>query len=415
MSCLREISPKVKVTLLERFGGAMELYFTTREDLSELKILSPRQTEELMRKDLGKTDGVMEYCEGEGVRILTIQDAEYPLRLKNIPDPPCALYIKGRLPAIDEEALVSVVGTRGATPYGIKMARRIGYEATKCGGLICSGLAAGIDSAAVEGALRAGGGAVGVLGTGIDEIYPKFNKPLFDDVAAVGAYLTEYPPGTPMFTGAFPMRNRIIAGLAVGVTIIEAPHKSGALITADYALEYGRDVFAVPGNADSPKSQGSNALIRDGAKAVTCGWDICGEYAALFPKRLRMITGDKAKIPQEQEALAEPESVSVPRKKTAKAPETGEGFLRLRTPPAKKEIDKENGVAYIGLEEQLSNLSEKQLKIISFITKPCVHVDDIIDVSGLPAREVLSELTMLQIQGVVTQEAGKRFSLNIKH
>jgi DNA processing protein len=222
-----------------------------------------------------------------------------------------------------------------------------------------------------------------------------------------------------MFTGAFPMRNRIIAGLAVGVTIIEAPNKSGALITADYALEYGRDVFAVPGNADSPKSQGSNALIKDGAKAVTYGWDICCEYAGLFPDKLRRITGDRAKIPQEQEPLAEPESVNVPRKKISKAaeplqnaPETGSDFLRLRAPSAKKEIDKENSVAYIGLEEQLSNLSEKQLKIISFITRPSVHVDDIIDASGLPAREVLSELTMLQILGIVTQEAGKRFSLN---
>jgi DNA processing protein len=214
---------------------------------------------------------------------MTLHDGDYPARLTNIPDPPLVLYIRGRLPALDEEAAVAVVGTRSCTPYGLKAAERIGYELARHGCLVVSGLARGIDSAAAKGTLRAGGRVVGVVGSGLDIVYPPENKKLFDDVAAVGAIVSEYPPGSPAAPRHIPQRNTVMSGLSVGVTVIEAPEKSGALITATHALEQGRDVFAIPGNVDSPACKGSNNLLREGAVLVTTGREIAEEYAALFP------------------------------------------------------------------------------------------------------------------------------------
>ncbi|MCL2343245.1 MAG: DNA-processing protein DprA [Firmicutes bacterium] len=414
LSNILELSPRVKKNLLTRFGDVMELYFTMREALDEVEGLTSLQKDALMKKDLDPVLRVLDACEAQSVQILTYQDAEYPQRLKQIFDPPLVLYVKGRLPVIDEECAVAVVGTRRATPYGLKMARRIGFELTKCGGLVVSGLAEGIDSAAAEGALRAGGRCVGVLGTAIDEVFPRFNEPLFRDVTAVGAILSEYPPGAKTTRSSFPARNRIMSGLALGSVIVEAPEKSGALITAEHALEQGRDVFAVPGNADSPACTGSNGLIKEGAKAVTAGWDVLSEYAKLFPLRLRAVTGREAAIPQEGKPLTRVQPKPVKAEAAPAEPETGEDFIKLRAPSTKKEVDKPEERAYIGLNDQLQGLSEAQLKLVSVLRRPGMHVDDIIDASALPAQTVLSELTMLQIKGFVIQEAGKRFSLNIK-
>lgn len=423
LSNILEIPPRVKKSLLTQFGDVMELYFATREALDGAEGLGPAQKDALMRKDLDPVVRILDACEAQGVQILTFQDAEYPQRLKQIFDPPLTLYVRGRLPAVDEECAVAVVGTRKATPYGLKMARRLGFELTKCGGLVVSGLAEGIDSAAAEGALRAGGRCVGVLGTAIDEVFPRFNRPLFDDVAAVGAIVSEYPPGAHTTRSAFPARNRIMSGLSLGTVVVEAPKRSGALITAEHALEQGRDVYAVPGNADAPACEGSNELIKEGAKAVTSGWDVLSEYARLFPLRLRPVTGKQAEIPQEGTPLTKvrprPQAsgggeTAAESARAPNAPETGEGFAKLRVPTTKKEVDKGSGRAYIDLEGQLKDLSETQLKLVSAMRRPGIHVDDLIELSGLPAQTVLAELTVLQIRGYVVQETGKRFTLNIQ-
>lgn len=409
LSTLHSVTPRMRNSLLEHFAGIDELYFSTREELKRVEGIDSKTIDTVMQKDTTAANKIIDECEHLRVGIITLQDAQYPRRLMQIFDPPAVLYVKGKLPAIDEEPAIAIVGTRKASPYGIKMAQRIGYEITKCGGLVVTGLAAGVDSAGALGALRAGGRCIGVLGTGIDVVYPSFNRSLFDDVTAAGAILSEYPPGAPVDKRFFPQRNRIIAGLSVGVTIIEAPRKSGSLITAGQALEQGRDVFVVPGNADAPNCVGSNELIRDGAKAVTTGWDIIGEYEGLYPYKISKVTGEAAKIPQESEPIAEK-----PEKKVlGVSRETGEGFYKLRVPTEKKIIDKQNAKEYIDLEGQFSKLTQQQLKIVTVMEKPSMHVDDIIDLSKLPAATVLSELTVLQIQGYVCQERGKRFSLNI--
>ena len=393
--------PTAIKALFEHFDNPKGVYFAEKDALERVGIKG-ELLEKLSDKSLDNAKRIIGRCAEENVSIITIQDAAYPERLRNIADPPVVLYVKGHLPDVDSEAVIAVVGTRRCTPYGAKMARDISYEIAAKGGIICTGLAEGVDSRAAEAALMAGGKVIGVLGTAINEVFPKFNVQLFDDVAAYGAIISEYPPGYPGSKLSFPRRNRIIAGLSLGVVVPEAPVRSGALITARVALESGRDVFAVPACADSPNGRGSNNLLREGAIFTENGWDVLREYAERFPDKI------SEKAPENHPGeMHKPEQNSpdfVP-EKAEPLEERIKGFFKFRVPNRKKKLEL--------LPEQLSALTENQLKIVSAMTSPSMHVDDIIDLSALPAATVLSELTMLQIKGYVKQEAGKRFTLNI--
>ena len=246
LSSLPGVGAKKAGRLLDLFGSPENVYFARDNEYREVTGLNTADVDKLSKKSLAGVQKTLKTCEENGYRIVTIQDAEYPERLRNIYDPPILFYVRGRLPPIDEEVAVAIVGTRNCTPYGLKASERIAYEISKARGLIVTGLARGIDSAAAKGALRAGGRVLGVIGSGLDVCYPPENKILFHDVAAVGAIISEYPPGTDAARVHFPARNRILSGVSVGVTVIEAPKKSGALITAARALEQGRDVFALP-------------------------------------------------------------------------------------------------------------------------------------------------------------------------
>ena len=414
LSALTGLKPRKRYELLDAFGDPEKVYYADERLLREKLALTDGELRLVMNRSLGRAEDILAKCGSENISIVSFQDAQYPQRLKNIYDPPVVLYVRGKLPVIDEEAAIAVVGTRKATPYGIKMARKLGFEITKGGGLVVTGLAEGIDSAAAEGALRAGGACVGVLGCAIDEVYPKFNDALYADVMLTGALISEYPPGEPIGKKNFPERNRIISGLSLGVTVIEAPIKSGALITASLALEQGREVFVVPGNADAPNCFGSNELIKDGALLVSKGWDALSDFASQFPRKLS--EPDLQRTPvlayekPEEPGFYEAKRAEIIRKTV---PETGKGFAKLRVRTDRKRIDNDIKREYIDLREQLSGLSERQLKIVSVINGKSVHIDDIIDLSGLSAPEVLSELTVLQIKGFVSQEKGKRFTLNV--
>lgn len=395
----KRLGVKTRRALLERFDSPKDIYFADKSALSGVEGMNKAERAEVLDKDLKSAEKIISRCAEEDVDIVTMQDAVYPERLRNIPDPPCVLYVKGHLPAVDTEVAIGVVGTRKCTPYGQKMARKIGYEIASGGGLVVTGLAEGADSRAAEGALLAGGKVIGVLGTAINVVFPSFNASLFADVAAAGAVISEYPPDTPGNKMFFPARNRIIAGLSLGVVIAEAPKRSGALITARHALESGRDVFAVPANVDSPNARGSNNLLREGATFIEKGWDVLAEYQSQFPDKV-----------SEKGKKAMPEELRFEEKAKVEQPkdEPGKGFFKLRV-PARRAAPKTEEV----LTQQLSGLTENQLKIVAVMKKPSMHVDDIIDISALPASTVLSELTMLQIKGFVKQEAGKRFTLNI--
>ena len=257
LSALRGLGNRNKLELLGRFGTPENLYYA---DGGQMEDLDPDLRKILDRRSLAETDRILGECERLGLRVLTFQDTEYPDRLKNIYDPPLLLYVKGRMPLFDEEVALAMVGTRSCTPYGVASAETLSHRLAKQGALIVSGLARGIDSAAHRGALRAGGLTAAVLGNGHDVTYPAENGPLYADIAAAGVILSEYPPGTRPERQNFPARNRIISGLCLGTIVVEAPARSGALITAETALEQGRDVFAVPGPIDSPSSVGCNRL-----------------------------------------------------------------------------------------------------------------------------------------------------------
>lgn len=401
-SALR-LRPAARRLLLERFGGARELFQAPKGEVSTLSGLTDRERSALERRELSQAAQIIRRCAEEGVDILTLQDPAYPERLAALPDAPPVLYLKGRLPAVDLEPLVAVVGTRRCTPYGEKMAAKLSYGIASAGGVVVTGLAAGVDGIAAHAALRAGGRVIGVLGCPIDQVYPRQHAALYADVAAAGALVSEYPPDAVWGADCFPERNRIMAGLSLGVLVVEAPARSGALITAHRALDYGRDVFAVPGNADAYASRGCLRLLKEGASLAEEAWDVLADYAPRFPGKLDR-EGARRKTPEPPEP--EPEAPAEP--KQGEDPVWNERTvfrLRQRT-KRRKALDAAQAA-------NLEELTAKQLAIVAVMERERMHIDDIVDLSALPAATVASELTMLQIKGCVTQHPGKRFSLNI--
>ena len=373
----RGVSNQARLALLRHFGSPEDVFYADTGEILLTEGITREQAKALEDHKLNKADKILADCQRLGLRILTIQDAEYPGRLQNIYDPPCLLYVKGRLPAIDEEAAVAVVGTRDCTPYGVACAEKLGYGLASGGAVVVSGLAKGIDAAASRGALRAGGVTVGVVGNGLDVHYPYESRYLYEDIAAAGVLLSEYPPGTEPAGNHFPARNRIISGLSLATLVVEAPERSGALITAETALEQGRDVFAVPGPIDAPASVGCNRLIRDGAGLVSDAWDILREYAGRFPEKLKQ---DEAR---EQPAVLGYQA----RQKAEPKP----------VPPS--------------LDLNKSSLTDDQLNLLRAMSdeEPAL-VDDLIEQTGIPTRRVLSALTLLEMEQLVTQHSGKRYT-----
>ena len=377
-----------RLALLRHFGSPEDIFSADRRELLLAEGVPQKQAELALNRDLGKADRIMGECQRLNQRILTIQDAEYPRRLRNIFDPPIVLYAKGRLPAIDEEAAIAVVGTRECTPYGIACAERLSQELAAGGALVVTGLARGVDAAAARGALRAGGRVVGVTGGGLDVYYPYENRNLYDDTAAAGVLISEYPPGTPAEGRHFPVRNRIMSGLSVAALVVEAPERSGALITARLALEQGRDVYAVPGAIGAPESVGCNRLIQDGAGVVTCGWDILRDYAERFPEKLHRVKNLPAWTPLPARHSAPPETPPPP----APEPESSRA-LRSIDP---KDLTDDPAVLLRAME-----------------TENPIQVDDLIQKTEIPARRVLSALTLLEIDGLVRQHSGKRYTRTV--
>ena len=231
------VSKVRRLALLRRLGSIEAVYFSGDAELSLLEELTAEEHEALLDKDLTEAEKILGRCYDLDIRILTWQDAQYPSLLRNIDDPPLVLYYKGRLPAFGSVPTLALVGARRASAAGLLTAKRMGYQLGKAGAIIVSGLADGIDSMCMLGALTAGAAVVGVLGCGADVIYPAKNRSLYDDTISRGCILTEYPPGTPPVGFHFPVRNRIISGMSDGVVVVEAAAKSGALITARLALD----------------------------------------------------------------------------------------------------------------------------------------------------------------------------------
>ena len=407
LSVRPNVPDRVKANLLRHFRDAEDIYYASGEAFAVEEGLSREVLESLQDKDLTRAEQILRQCTDGDIRILTYRDAAYPARLRNISDPPVVLYCKGRLPDFDALPLIGVVGTRKATPYGLTTAKRMGYQIAACGGIVVSGMAYGIDGMAMQGALSAGSMVVGVLGNGVDVVYPQSNRALFADVARNGCLLSEFPPGTEPFKWNFPKRNRIISGLSCGVLVIEAPEKSGALITARQASDQGRDVFAVPGNIDMPTCAGSNALLRDGAIMASSGWDVMEEYQAQFPGKIqdRCQPGRLAAYPDEVARAAQ--EAEQPALKVAQKPLL---FGRKRS-NAKKEIDNGPSSHYIDAEHKPPTLTEQEQAVFDLVRQGLTLVDDIMARTQLPAGAVLAALTMLEVKGLVARLPGKRVAL----
>ena len=275
--------PRLFYEILSRFDALEEAYEAVgRRDFSQLADVRDTVRERLCTA--AEPSFLDRYCgwlQKNGVTVVTAQDDAYPALLSEIYDPPSVLFVKGKLP--EELPLpIAMVGSRSCTAYGNDVAELLGEQLSERGATVVTGLAAGIDTAAARGALRAGGAAcpaIGVLGCGIDQVYPKENQRLFDEVIERGAIVTELLPKTPPLAANFPARNRIVSGMSRGVVVIEAAERSGTSITADCAREQGREVFAVPGRITDPMSAGTNRMIARGeAKPVTCAADILAEF-----------------------------------------------------------------------------------------------------------------------------------------
>lgn len=267
--------------LVERFGSPKEIFKASPKALEEAHVLPADVVVNLMsfRIDQFLKEEKDEFIK-EGIQVLNILDETYPSLLRQIPDAPAVLYVKGRMPK--EEINLAVVGSRSSSLYGQSTAMMLAGRLAEMGVTIISGLARGIDTAAHKGVLRARGKTVAVLGCGLSHIYPPENKKLFDEIIQSGAVISEFPLKVPPISFNFPRRNRIISGLSLGVVVVEANLKSGALITADCALEQGREVFAVPGKIDNPASEGVHHLIKQGAKLITSVEDILEELKEQF-------------------------------------------------------------------------------------------------------------------------------------
>ena len=229
----------------------------------------------IKKEDVGKEFSL---AKKQGLRIIILDDEDYPENLKNIPDPPIVLYTKGKLLPQDKLA-IGIVGSRRASFYGLSCAEKFAADLAKQGFTIVSGMARGIDTCAHRGALKQAGRTLAVMGSGFNQIYPPENKELADEISKNGAVISEFPINEKPLKENFPRRNRVISGLSLAVLVVEAARNSGALITADFALEQGRDVFALPGKIDSSASFGTNGLIKQGAKLVSCVDDILEEFS----------------------------------------------------------------------------------------------------------------------------------------
>lgn len=358
LNMIEHVGPVRVRQLLEHFGDAPAILSASRQRLLQVRGIGEETADAIASWektiDLG---GELKRIAEFGCHVLIQSDEEYPELLRQIYDPPIVLYVKGRLTARDKNG-VAMVGSRMTTHYGIEVARKLAYQLAYVGVTVVSGGARGIDTAAHQGALAAKGRTIAVLGTGINLVFPSENAELFERIAAGGAVITQFPFNRTADKQSFPIRNRIVAGMTLGTVVVEANLTSGALITANMAVEQGRQVFAVPGRIDSPRSKGCHELIKKGAKLCEGAEDILSEFEYLFPAANR--------------------------------------------PPGASETGTLPAIA----------LSENEQKVYDALTNEESSIDEIIRRSGLPSSAVSVGLLALEMKRLIRQLPGKMFVKN---
>jgi len=351
LSLISGVGPRIRKALLERFGSARAVFAAAPSELRALQGVGPKLTQKIAQAEQEiDVEAEIALCREHGIDILTEGHAAYPRALREIHDPPGVLFVRGRLMPNDALA-IGIVGTRHGSQYGLRQAERLAGGLARAGLCVISGLARGIDSAAHRGALAAGGRTIAVLASGVMNIYPPEHDKLAEAIAAQGALVSESPPRAQPLAGTFPQRNRLISGLSLGVIVVEAAERSGALITARHAMEQGREVFAVPGNVDSRASRGCHQLIRDGAKLVESADDVLEELGPLVEATPR---DDGQVIHHPAELL----------------------------------------------------LNELEQQVLSAIRGEATPIDQIIAQSGLPVPQVLSTISVLEMRHLIRRLSG---------
>lgn len=359
--------------LLEQLGTPEAVWHAAREDTAAVPSITRLRQDALMDKDLTYPQRILDDCARLGIDIVTLADDQYPALLREIANPPLLLYVRGTLPDFRAHLAISIVGTRKATRYGLQASRYFAGKLAQNDCIIVSGMALGIDGMANRAAIEAGGQTVAVLGCGVDVCYPWQHKQLLADITRHGAVISEYPPGTEPKGWHFPARNRIITGLSRGTLIVEAPKKSGALISADLALEQGREVFAVPADINRPNSEGCNNIIRTGsAELVQSPADILSYYGQ---------DGQKPRL-------------TARRTEAHKRAQPVQEELQVAAPPV---------MAMRALEG-----SAEECAVWRAVHSGCHSVDAMVDATGLSVSAVLTALTMLEL-GVYVIRSGEGY------
>ena len=330
------IGPKRAKQLMGVYGNAYEVFRQPAAELAKLDFINQRIIEQLLnraaRSDL---DDKLYALTAQGIDVISEDDPRYPPLIREIADPPPVLFMRGAAPSCSNDKFIAVVGTRKPSAYGISATKRIVADLAGYGFTVVSGMAAGIDAAAHRTAIESGVKTIAILGSGVDRAYPASNKKLMEDIIRSGAVYSEYPPGITPYQQNFPRRNRLISGMSIGIIVVEAGERSGALITAGYAGEQGRDVFAVPGNISSPMSKGSNALLRDGAFIAISAEDIVNnlnKYICLPEQQtIDFSASARTEYDRKLESLSETE-LSVVRLLTGRGPQDMDsiaGFCKI--------------------------------------------------------------------------------------
>lgn len=400
--------------LIRIYKSPRKIYETDHTELEEALGEKNADLARMRNKDLSEAQRIMDFCMLSDVGILSYGDPAYPARLRLLADAPPVLYYKGRLPAFDGRLLVSVIGTRWMSDYGKRMAFEIAYDLARAGAIIVTGMALGIDGVAAAAAMAAGGKTIAVLGSGIDIIYPREHQYLMHAIVQKGLVVSEFAPGTPPEKQNFPRRNRIISGMAQGVLVIEGNERSGSLITARLAEQQGRDLYALPGNADEENSYGPSMLLKNGAHPVTCADDIIKRYESLYGNRLNIFNLLKPTTANVDRVIAAyrvsfkkkngaKEDVSAADKKGSKEKEPN----KTKEQPV---VEKVQDMAKSPInEEKLSKLDKSTVAVYRAMPAgKAVSVDEIC-AGGFAAGQVMTALTMLELNKLVSPLPGGRY------
>ncbi len=364
---------------LSLYPDIKTLYEGAEAELRFCGVFTEAEISRLLKTHISVADSIISRCNELGYKIIDFDDEEYPESLISIENPPAVLYVQGNLPDVDNLNTISIVGTRKATVYGVRTAFELGANLSREGFVVVSGGALGIDCAAHRGVLQQGGITVCVLGCGIDYDYLRENKGMRQAITEKGAVISEYPPGTSSSSRNFPQRNRIISALSKGLIVVEAPKASGSMITVGCALTQGKDIFAVMGNVDSPYSEGSNALIKDGAIPVTSYRDVAEYYLGV----------DFDRKPAQR--FSEEVIASVPTKLKTSADSTKTDNSPLPT----HNVD--------------AVLTEEEKAVYYTMGNEPLHVDKVAELTELPVHKVLRIISVLEMNDLIQNIGGRNY------